>query len=910
MVQEDEPLARTAIIIALASALVAGAAEAEWFSNGPFCAQPIAFTAGPTPTSDAYLSVRGRIFRSRDGWRSWQEVESVLPPHTTAPVPLAADPADPERVFAGIWREGVYRSEDGGAHWERFDSGLPPNPAVGLIYKPDASTQRVFAKTFSFDPGFFRSDDLGATWDEIELPAGGGVTPPHPRNADRFWAVSSRNLWWTDDGGDSWVRGDDGLPVDRIDLFTVDPDDPTVAFAVDFRDLYRTDDARNWSLVGDGGQLPVAFGADALVALPGDPPRLLVGDRAEALFPTGEPGPSVHRSLDGGLSWQGGLIGENVFELLYHAGTGRAIALTGSGAFVSEDLGTSWKRTGAGVDVGFIAGLAVAGDPERPALVATIDACDHHSRFARSEDGGRTWEVGGPFERSEAGEILAAPSDLRRVYARMRVLRRSDDGGSTWQSCGGHSQRRPLAIHPADPDVVYAGAFGSLDRSLDGCQTWEEDIEPLESIAAVAFDPSDPDRIFVASGFRDGVARSRDGGETWHRLDPLLEGGSLTDVAVDPHDPDVVLVASSNPEGLVYRSADGGDTWAPASAGLDGVSLYDLAFDPLTPGLVVAAASGDGVYRSVDGGTTWEPWPDTPDDWFAHQVVFDPRGRVFARVSGRGVYSPVALTQAEPCRPDAHTACLFDGEFEVSGATWDFGFPPAERPLRVMAFPGGRAESDQAVFFESFSPGNFEIGVKMVDGCGLEPGHPNRAYWVFAGGLTNTESEVVIEDTATGAVYRWHNPAGRFPRSVGDTGAFPCFEGTPSAPCVRDSGTACLLGGRFRVTGVMHDFSDPPRAVPARVMHFSGARAESAQAVFFDSFTAGNFEVGVKMVDACALAPGNPLRAYWAFYGGLTNAEAQVVITQRATGEIHEWSNRGGTFALTEGDTGAFPCLD
>jgi hypothetical protein len=126
---------------------------------------------------------------------------------------------------------------------------------------------------------------------------------------------------------------------------------------------------------------------------------------------------------------------------------------------------------------------------------------------------------------------------------------------------------------------------------------------------------------------------------------------------------------------------------------------------------------------------------------------------------------------------------------------------------------------------------------------------------------------------------------------------------------VRDDETACLLADRFQVTGVMKDFADPPEEFPTRVMSFPGdGRAESAQAVFFQSFTAGNFEAGVKMVNACGLPVSHPLRAYWAFYGALTNAETRIRVTQRSTGLVDEWFNPAGTFPVSEGRTKAFSC--
>lgn len=262
----------------------------------------------------------------------------------------------------------------------------------------------------------------------------------------------------------------------------------------------------------------------------------------------------------------------------------------------------------------------------------------------------------------------------------------------------------------------------------------------------------------------------------------------------------------------------------------------------------------------------------------------------------------------EPCVAGPETACLFDGLFKVEGSMQNFAIPPQTFTTRVMSFTSSRAESDQAVFFESFDAGNFEVGVKMVDGCGFPDGHSLHNYWVFFGGLTNAGTEMRITDTVTGQVYTWSNPARSFPQTVGDTAAFPCIAGAPVEACVASDGTACLIGGRFKVEGEMTNFADPPEIFPTRVMSFLSGRAESTQAVFFESFDVGNFEVGVKMVDGCGFPPGHPLHFYWVFYGGLTNAATHITVTQMTTGLEAEWINPSGNLPQSVGRTQAFPC--
>ncbi len=269
---------------------------------------------------------------------------------------------------------------------------------------------------------------------------------------------------------------------------------------------------------------------------------------------------------------------------------------------------------------------------------------------------------------------------------------------------------------------------------------------------------------------------------------------------------------------------------------------------------------------------------------------------------------PVKQFIPTTCVPGPETACLFDGLFKVEGSMQNFANPPVDFTTRVMSFPGSRAESDQAVFFESFDAGNFEVGVKMVNGCGFPEGHSLHNYWAFFGGLTNAATEMRITDTVTGQVYSWSNPARSFPQTLGDTAAFPCIAGAPVEACVGGEETACLIGGRFRVEGEMTSFADPPEIFPTRVMSFPSGRAESTQAVFFESFNVGNFEVGVKMVDGCGFPPGHPLHFYWVFYGGLTNAATRITTTQTTTGLEDEWINSARNLPLSVGRTQAFRC--
>ena len=91
--------------------------------------------------------------------------------------------------------------------------------------------------------------------------------------------------------------------------------------------------------------------------------------------------------------------------------------------------------------------------------------------------------------------------------------------------------------------------------------------------------------------------------------------------------------------------------------------------------------------------------------------------------------------------------------------------------------------------------------------------------------------------------------------------------------CIRDADTACLLNGKFKVEV---DWVTASSAGTGKVMAFNGERAESVESAFFWFFNSTNFEMGVKMVDACVA----PFNRYWVFVSGLTSQEYRVRVTK------------------------------
>ena len=51
------------------------------------------------------------------------------------------------------------------------------------------------------------------------------------------------------------------------------------------------------------------------------------------------------------------------------------------------------------------------------------------------------------------------------------------------------------------------------------------------------------------------------------------------------------------------------------------------------------------------------------------------------------------------------------------------------------------------------------------------------------------------------------------------------------------------------------------------------------------------------MVDGCGFPEGNPLRAYWVFYGALSNVAFELSVRDSLTGELVVYQNDLDTFA-------------
>lgn len=132
--------------------------------------------------------------------------------------------------------------------------------------------------------------------------------------------------------------------------------------------------------------------------------------------------------------------------------------------------------------------------------------------------------------------------------------------------------------------------------------------------------------------------------------------------------------------------------------------------------------------------------------------------------------------------------------------------------------------------------------------------------------------------------------------------------GGDTSPCVRNSETACLSGGgpwANRIEVKVTYSSTTGGSGAADILYFGDQRGESAESSFWWFFVPTNFEMGVKIIDACTFT-GN----YWVYISGLTNVAYTVRLRDTQTGNTRTYSNPEGSYPQTIGDTGVgLPCF-
>lgn len=236
--------------------------------------------------------------------------------------------------------------------------------------------------------------------------------------------------------------------------------------------------------------------------------------------------------------------------------------------------------------------------------------------------------------------------------------------------------------------------------------------------------------------------------------------------------------------------------------------------------------------------------------------------------------------------------------------------------------------SDDSGLFWFFNADNWEMLVKVIDGCAL-----NDRFWVFAAATTDVQYDLKVTDLWSGQQQVYSNPLGRSADAITDSRAFAtCDLGarpqTTSAPfrAPQPSATADALPG-WQTADLVSDTSELGAACSGQAdnLCLNGNRfratvdwktaqgtSGSAQRVNFGSddsglfwfFNKDNWEMLVKVIDGCAVN-GH----YWVFSAATTDVEYTLTLEDTVgSAGSKQYFNPLGTAAPAITDTMAISC--
>ncbi len=572
---------------------------------------------------------------------------------------IAVAPDNSGTVLSGADVSGVHKSTNGGDQFIASNTGFWTSGQLkiaSLAYSRK-TPRTVYAASGSKGSGggLFVSTDSGDSWRRLSaVPqfSGGNnfnepVPAPHPRSTGDLIALDETNgviyvgtynqgVMRSTDGGNSWSTL--GMAGKYIRGLIIDPAHPDVVYAATYGDkIWKTTSAR---------------GAGSFTQLANSPatseePAIIGGALYSASGSLG-----VHKSLDGGQSWQ----------------------QLGVGSIKTD--GPAWTSIDGYVTGGTSTIFVGADKPDK-------GANNMFESVMRSGDGGVTWQpitvdpakisyqVAGTgdvwwLSQDQPGLMLGRgtytsaqikidPVNRQNIYVAGRSgVWRSTDGGSNWSPTVrgmGVTINRKVMADPNVPGRLYTATIDWVfTYSNDGGAHFRQNKPSANAAYGLALDTSrTPSVAYVGVGDRDenimGEIYSNvdaGGAGSWVSEDLAVVAGGKRPLAVSVNrvGGQPVILAAVEGSGL-WRKANG--AWSRVSAtAMSGVQNAKAASFAWLPGStnVFLYDLASGVWRSGDSGQSWiKIWSRPSAAWHTGYLALDPTERSTLYVSNKdGLY--------------------------------------------------------------------------------------------------------------------------------------------------------------------------------------------------------------------------------------------------------------------------------
>lgn len=546
----------------------------------------------PTNPDRVYVAALGHafgpneergIFRSTDGGKHWEKILYVS--ENAGAVDLSIDEQNPQILYATFWEarrsfwrldsggpgSGLWKSTDGGDTWTDISraKGLPQKGLLGKIGVSASPAQagRVWALVESQeDPGLYRSDDFGASWQLVSDNSDLRCRPWYymhvfadPQDAETVY-VLNLGMWKSNDGGKSFTpistpHGDNhGLWIDPKDnqrMIQSNDGGACISYngGLSFSTIYNQLTAQFYRMFVDDAFPYRVYGTQQ--------------DNSSVRVPSDTP--------DGGIAWGDCQI----------AGTGE------SGFIVTDPRDSDIVYVGA-----------VGSSPGGTGALQRADLRNGQIRLINVYPEAMGGDIGPKdltYRFPWTFPIHFSPHNPSVLYTGGNHVFRSTDEGTSWERISPDLTRNdPAKLEPSGGPITFDSSGA----------------EHYCTLASFVESPHRPGELWAGSD--DGLLHvSRDNGATWQNVTPadLPEWSYIQTVELSPHDPDTLFIAANryklddmNP--YLFKSTDGGASWTAISAGLEGEATRVVREDPDVAGLLYAG-SETGLFASLDGGQSW-----------------------------------------------------------------------------------------------------------------------------------------------------------------------------------------------------------------------------------------------------------------------------------------------------------------
>ncbi|MBN8727689.1 MAG: hypothetical protein J0H15_08295 [Xanthomonadales bacterium] len=735
-----------------------------------------------------------RLNRSTDGGENWSLTGFGFGVSSfDAASEMTDGPGSVGTLYLATYASGILVSHDSGASFHPINTGLPSNVPMGRIVVDPDDPQRLIAgvgPTVTFDPlhpaTLYLSTDGGANWNGV-LALGDG-TPYYGQAPDvsfgagsRVYASISGALYRSDDRGATWEE----LPLSAYELRA----DPTVADHL----VFTTHDGVARSTDGGFTSMPLNSGLDVIAGQVPAPGSLVTHPSWPAVpqLWLGTTGGGVYFSGNGGTTWtprSEGLSSVQIRALaMFHdAATHRLFAGYGDmfspspALFRGNNAGpgqpfTSWAPSNTNLEAFQIRSLVIDPTTRAAGIGGTRiyasgrgpvewDNPLRNGGIYRSLDGGGTWSTidaglptSGDPPAPEVGTVRSLVLDPRSCAAPppsgpctagpLLTLYATANGRST----GGTASFR--VIKSVDGGTNWASRDAGIPQPLNAGTPESQSL----LVVPIVVNPLNPQELYVGTSaifdstalpiptIRSGVFKSSDGGASWiHRSNglPRFEGSldtahDVLSLAINPANPQELWCSVTPMDGLtsggIFHTVDGGATWTDASTGLSSIDIRALHVDPTEPSTLYASGGGTagnpgGIFKSTDSGASWRSISiGLPADAALALEVDPVDPRVLHAGTSSGVWSLMQLPDADGDGvPDE-----VENAAPNSGDGNDNGIPDALEPNAgslTSAAPGGTTGEG------AFSAGDwFTVTVEPVTGACVQAVDVQSVYAAYHG---------------------------------------------------------------------------------------------------------------------------------------------------------------------------------